>query len=279
MGRMMLGLDNTITFKEDTHQYFDNKNNEYQSVTRILKKLQVPFDRQDRSLMMARGIASSQGISVDQAQANILAEWDGKRDSATNRGNSIHGALEGFLKKGTRNKDYDLAINFVADLVRPSYRYYSETILYDTMTLIAGQTDLVVQRQKTEGSLYDFYDYKTNESKGIEFDSISRKDGIKHYNKMFLSPLSHLEDCNYNLYSLQLSIYAYLAQVTYGIRIGRLGIIFINNEMKPLLIPVNYIKLEVIEILNFMANLNPLPKSKEIVAHKEVLITKDENDW
>ena len=275
----MLGIDNTITFKPDTHQYFDNKQIEYQSVTKILKKLQVPFDREGRSLMMARGIASSRGISVEQAQRELLAEWDGKRDSSIDRGNSIHGALETFLKKGIRNKDYDLAINFVADLVRPFYRYYPETIVYDQASLISGQSDLVVQRQKTENSVYDFYDYKTNESKGIQFDSISRKEEPwKHYNRMFLAPLDHLEDCNYNLYSLQLSLYAYLAQITYGIRIGRLGIIFINNEMKPNLFPVPYMKLEAAAVVNFMTTLKPLPQ-KIMITQKSEVVTKDEDDW
>jgi len=269
----MLGIDNTITFKPDTHQYFDKDGNEYQSVTRVLKKLQVPFDRQGRSLMMAKGIAAQTGVSVEQAQKQLLSEWDAKRDSASDRGTSIHGRLENYLKHGKIDQELNLAIEYLKTLIVPTYRYYSEIILYDQATKIAGQTDLVIQRQKSTNSLYDFYDYKTNESKGIEFDSINRKDlEWKHYNKNFLAPLDHLEDCNYHTYALQLSIYACLAQVTYGIKIGRLAIIFIGNNMQVTVFPVPYMKFEALMVLDYVSKLNPLPK----VVSKSISITQYE---
>jgi hypothetical protein len=250
MGRMNLGVDNTITFKQDTHQYFDRDQNEFQSVTRILKKLQVPFDKAKISSIMASQIAKEQGISQSEAQTTLLSEWDVKRDSSIDRGESIHKGIELFLRTGNKIMELAGVINFMRDLVQPFYRYYPETILYDTTSRVAGQTDLIIQRQKGQDSIYDFYDYKTNESKGIQFDSIGRKaDPIRHYNRMFLHPLEWLEDCNYNLYSLQLSLYAYLAQITYGIRVGRLAIIFINNDMQVTLYPVAYLKLEAMYLL------------------------------
>jgi hypothetical protein len=270
MGRMMLGIDNTITFKEDTHQYFHSNGDEYQSVTRTLNKLKVPFDRKKISGIMAAQIAKEEGISQSVAQARLLAEWDQKGDSSRDRGNSIHKGIEYYLNTGNKIMELAGVIDFMRDLVKPHYRYYPETILYDTTTKIAGQTDLVIQRQKSQDSVYDFYDYKTNESKGIQFDSVGRKEEPwKHYNRYFLSPLEHLEDCNYNLYSLQLSIYAYLAQITYGIKIGRLAIIFINNEMKVTMYPVAYLKLEVMMLLIHMADLKVLP-GKPIFPIKKV---------
>ena len=277
MGRMMLGIDNTVTLKQDTHQYFDRDSNEYQSVTRILKKIQIPFDKDKVSGFMAVSIAKEKGISVEQAKAELLSQWEAKRDSSTDRGLGIHKGIEYFLTTG--NKIIELAgvINYLSEIIKPAYRYYSEIILYDKSTKIAGQTDLVVQRQKTPDSVYDFYDYKTNEAKGIQFDSIGRKTDIdKHYNKYFLSPLDHLEDCNYNLYSLQLSLYAYLAQTTYGIRVGRFGIIFIDNDMKVQMFPVPYLKMEAASLVFHMSRLNDLPT---MVAQKVESTIKVEEDW
>ena len=277
MGRMMLGIDNTIIFKEDTHQYFDRDANEYQSVTRILKKIQVPFDKDKVSGFMAVTIAKEKGISVEQAKAELLLEWEGKRDSSIDRGTGIHKHIEYYLNTGNKVMELAGVINYLNEIIKPAYRYYSEIILYDQTTKIAGQTDLVIQRQKTPDSVYDFYDYKTNESKGIQFDSIGRKSDVdKHYNKYFLSPLEHMEDCNYSLYSLQLSLYAYLAQVTYGIKIGRLGIIFIDNEMKVQMFPVPYLKMEAVSLVFHMSRLYQLPT---MVAQKIEPTIKVEEDW
>jgi len=277
MGRMMLGIDNTIIFKEDTHQYFDRDANEYQSVTRILKKIQVPFDKDKVSGFMAVTIAKEKGISVEQAKTELLLEWEGKRDSSIDRGTGIHKHIEYYLNTGNKVMELAGVINYLNEIIKPAYRYYSEIILYDQTTKIAGQTDLVIQRQKTPDSVYDFYDYKTNESKGIQFDSIGRKSDVdKHYNKYFLSPLEHMEDCNYSLYSLQLSLYAYLAQVTYGIKIGRLGIIFIDNEMKVQMFPVPYLKMEAVSLVFHMSRLHQLPT---MVAQKIEPTIKVEEDW
>jgi len=225
---------------------------------------------------MAAGIAKEQGISQEQAQKDLLAEWDQKRDSSIDRGESIHKAIEVYLKTGNKKEEFPEVINFIRDLVKPYYRFYPETILYEQTSRVAGQTDLVIQRQKSNDSLFDFYDYKTNESKGIQFDSIGRKqDPIRHYNRMFLAPLDHLEDCNYNLYALQLSLYAYLAQVTYGIKIGRLAIIFINNEMKINLYPVPYLKLEAIYLLVTKMETKQLPMVKQITSK---CVTVDNDD-
>ena len=50
-----------------------------------------------------------------------------------------------------------------------------------------------------ENGLFDINDYKTN--KVINFYS--------QYAKKLLPPMDHLDDCQYNIYALQLSIYAY----------------------------------------------------------------------
>lgn len=261
---MGLGVDDTIRFVDSTHQYFDKDGNEYESVTRGLKKLQVPFDREGISRRMAVSKAAEEGISIDTAQANILAEWDGKRDSSIDRGLSIHGSLEKYLLSGTITEQYRPVIQELKKLVAGAYRYYPEVILYDQVFQRAGQADLVIQRQKGSSSLYDFFDYKTNEAKGIQFDSIAVKNGdVKHANRLFLPPFDYLEDCNYNLYSLQLNFYAYFAVRTYGIRIGRLGIIFINNNLEVSIIPVLFAPEFTRAVLKHLEKLKRLPKAKD----------------
>lgn len=247
-----LGDDNFIRINEATHQYFDPKGEEYRSVTRLLRLVQVPFDQQFISKMMAKH-SLEPGATDDQIvqyQQKILTEWEEKRDSAANRGNIIHENLEMFSRKGKCEvAELEPLAKKITMKLSDYYRIFDETVVYSTRYKVAGRFDRGGQRQKGANSLYDFYDFKTNESKGIRFDSRS-KDRDKHYNRFLLPPLDHLEDCNYNIYSLQLSLYARLASLTYGIRIGKLGIIFVDNNLNARFLPVPYMKYEVEKLLD-----------------------------
>jgi hypothetical protein len=229
-----------ITFDPGTHQYFNKEKTEYSSVTRLLKGIQVPFDRQGMSLRMAQSIAADLGVSVEQAQSDILQEWEDKKNSSINKGDYVHDGLEKYVLTGEVMEAMEKPVAFMQNILKQYYRFYSEVILFSHRYRVAGRTDLVLQRQKNRDPVLDLTDYKTNEAKGICFDSISRKDGIKHYNKFLLPPLDYLEDCNYNIYSLQLSIYAFLIMDSLKTRIGKLGIIFFDNQFDATYIPVPF---------------------------------------
>lgn len=254
----MLGFQEHITFKEDTHQYFDKQGTEFTSVSKVIQKVTPQFDRGRISMAMARSKAKAEGIEVDRAQKLILQDWDHKKDSAIDRGNWIHDNLEAYLTIGSCDQKLVPVAKRIASFASGYYKYFAEALIYDSDFNVAGQTDLALQRQKDRHGVVDFFDYKTNESKGIYFDSVKRKDGIviKHYNQFLTEPLQHLEHCNYNTYSLQLSIYAYMAAQTFGITVGRLGIIFIDNNLKIRIYPVAYMKMEVIALLKHFKSRN-----------------------
>ena len=254
VGRLAFGTSSDITFEPGLHRYHDTSGQEYRSVSRLLNTIEMPFDREGISMAMAKGSKAK--------QAEILAGWDAKRDSSIARGNWIHDNLEKFHELGTCDETLNPVVEQIKPLYKDYFRVYTEVLLSNSEYKIAGQTDLVVQRQRTEKSLYDFYDYKTNESKGIEFDSIGRKKSPwSHYNKFFLPPFEHIEYCNYNRYSLQLSLYACIAQRQYGIRIGRLALIFIDNELRVHIYPVSFLRFEAEALLEYSAKtLKPLPQ-------------------
>lgn len=263
--------DDTVIFNSDKHLYTKRITGEkLGSTTRVIQKVIPPFDRHGISLRMAKYKASIEGISVLQAQAAILAEWDGKLISATKRGNWIHDNLEEYQLTGEYDEKLSSAVEQLQPIFRNGYRYYTEARVYSLKYMIAGMSDLVVQRQKSRNSIFDFYDYKTNESKGIEFDSINRKKNpIKHYNKFLLPPLDHLEDCNYNHYALQLSIYALMATLAWNLKIGKLAILYIDNDLNLHQYPVPFMKREAIALLEHNLQLKPLPTVSET----------NEDDW
>lgn len=271
MAGIMFGTDDRVILNSGPHTYTDSNGRSFKSVSRLLNDIEIPFDSEGISMIMAKGSKIK--------QVEILAEWKAKADSSIEKGNFIHDNLEQYHKFGTCDEKLKDVITQIKPLYSNYYRVYSEVMLSDHEFCVAGQTDFVVQRQKIKSSLYDFYDYKTNQAKGIVFDSINRKqDPWKHYNKFFLDPLSHLEDCNYNRYSLQISLYAYIAQKQYGINIGRLAIIFIDNDFKVQIYPVAYLQNEAELLLSYSSReLKKLPGSDIVSNNKQNI--EDNEDW
>lgn len=253
-----------IIFKADTHQYFNKQNEEYKSVSRALKGIQVPFDREGMSSRMAKKLAEENGISESQAKKDLLEQWDNKKDNSIDKGNYVHDSLERYAIKGTYDDEMKEVTEFLLRILKEHYRYFPETIIYSHKYKMAGRTDLSLVRQKSKNPVLDFLDYKSNAEKGIQFDSIGRKEiPIRHYNRFLLPPFDYLEDCNYTTYSLQLSIYAFMAMESLNVRIGRLGILFVDNDFKPSLIPVPFMYQEAKMICEMNISQKQLPEIQE----------------
>lgn len=270
----ILNQDRFIQFVEDTHQYFDPNGNEYKSVTRVIGSFHEKFDRDNISLAMAKNLAKENNTSIDFERNKLLQEWEDKRKSAEDRGNWIHSNLENYILTGKCDPKLDNVVFQLKELYNYAYRYFPELIIYSSEHRIAGMSDLVVQRQKTIKNypIIDFFDYKTNESNGIQFNTIREKNNkLTHYNRFMFSPVEHLEDCNYNHYALQLSIYAYMAEITWRIIVGRLAILFIDLELNLHIYPVPYMRYEAKAILDNYKSLKPLPQPK-------VDLKNDKND-
>lgn len=254
-------MQNEMIYLDATHQYFNLKKEEYTSVSRVLDRIKVPFDREGRSRQMARGIANESGITVEQAQADLLKEWDNNKDFSVDKGNYVHDGLDKYATTGKIEEGLEGPVKYMQGIFKQYYRFFPEIMLFSHEYRVAGRTDLILQRQNSKTKpVLDFIDYKTNASKGIQFDSIKRKDGeVKHYNRYFLPPFDYLEDCNYNTYSLQLSIYAFLAFMTGRYRIGKLAIIYFDNQFVPHYIAVPFLFHEARMLCEMNTTIKALP--------------------
>ena len=204
----------TVFLKDDTHQYFDNHGVEYQSVSSFLNLFSKKFDKEGISKLTA----AKQGIS----QEEVIAGWDKTRDDAIDHGNRIHDNLEAYMKTTQilpgGESLLPLAKSISAEYSQ-YYRTFQEEIIFSEEHLLSGKTDNRFQHTSSKNSLISFGDFKTNQSKGIQFEN--------KYGQYMLGPLSHLQDCNFIKYSLQLSLYAYMFQQNTGCKIGNLHIMFI----------------------------------------------------
>ena len=258
-------FDPLITLEKESHIYTDANADIYKSVSKVIDLVKEDFDRGGISLMMAKKKAKEEGISIQAAQSNILSEWDKNLGFSQNTGNMIHDNLEMYFKTGDCDSKVLPAARSIALMLKGYYKFFPELIIYNQEYKVAGMADLPAQRTRSKQSVIDIFDYKSNTSKGIEFDTAKRDITgkiVKFYNRFMLDPLSHLEATNYNFYALQMSLYALMIQMLTGRRIGRLALLFIDYKtMDVNMYPVPYLKHEAEILLKHQSKVKPLPVS------------------
>jgi hypothetical protein len=191
-----------VKFKSDSHQYFSEDDREMISVSSFVKRFEKDKDWREIAKKKANNLKKYQGIikSVD----DILKEWEDKRIKSTEAGTILHAEKEkellGYekIKVGEVDSQYKWSIPITE--LENGY-VYPELMIYDFDYMICGQSDKVV----IENNTINIYDYKTDKS--IDFKGYSSE--WKEADRL-LPPVSHLEECNGNIYSLKMSLYMYL---------------------------------------------------------------------
>ena len=223
-----------IKFDEASHTYthIDTKK-PFISVTTLLGKYKQPFDRDGHS----KRVAKREGVS----QEFVLEMWEAEKNRACSRGTNIHKVLEDYINYGEVEgdwgwlcKSYDKAVERSVDSFK---NILCENLLYDEDSAIAGTADLIFEH-KNEFTVGDF---KTN--KKFKFSS--------PYSERLKDPISHLHNCEFNLYGLQLSLYAYLYERMSGKRCRKCVIFYLQDD-RFVSYHINYMKAEVEAILASM---------------------------
>lgn len=231
-----------VVLEPTSHRYFDRYGIEYMSVSKKFKEYvkEKDWDAIQRGMVYSK---KNDFTSKEEIQAN----WDAKKDSSIDAGNEVHGVLEHYLKflniKPEHEKKYRGMITSMSKKIFSNYKQiFPEQVLHHEKR-IAGTTDFAGVYSKREVYV-DILDYKTNEQKGIQM--------FNKYFEYLKPPFDHLMNCNYIEYNLKMSLYAYMAEVTYGYRIGKLGIIFIPPAMPEAWheIPMPYLRNEAAMIIN-----------------------------
>lgn len=292
----MIKLDNRVVLNPINHIYTDTKTGANPiSVSKFFEAFKEPFDRENISWAIAR---KQLRLAVDsdwykkyskakpgpepteeaikKEKQKVLDEWDRKLKNSQNIGTHLHSIAESILKKESVPPYYKGLKDLLLTHFNQYHSNFSEIILHSEKDGIAGTADDISIRQRSLKSLADICDFKTNVEKGIVFDSIKLFDSgkLKHYNRMYEGPISHIEDCNFNEYSIKISIYAYMLEKYYDFKIGKLFILFIkdNNNIKKDTIgdfevtyhPVIYMKYTVLAMIEYYKTKfgNQLPKKK-----------------
>jgi ATP-dependent exoDNAse (exonuclease V) beta subunit len=222
-----------VEFDSDTHTYTNTETNrKYISVTTLLGNFKQEFDKEKH----AARVAAREGVPLQM----VLDDWMIQNKKATDRGTKIHKLMEDFILTDKILPGFEELYNSFINCVNINIGKYesvdSEKLLFNHTYEIAGTADLVYTKKKG----FIIGDFKTN--KKISFYS--------QYNSFYKEPVSHLSECEFNGYALQLSLYAYMHEIITNTKCLGLVIFYLQNKTW---IPIhcNYLKSEICNILKY----------------------------
>lgn len=209
----------SIIFIPEDHRYYNEDNDrDYISTTTLLKNYEPSFDPTGK---IAERCAKRDGVSVE----DILAKWAKTSKAGTDKGSSVHNAVEDYIKTGHWDENHDKILLHFMSLFDEHLRdtIHSEYILSNDKFEVAGTADILIEGT----NWFKVWDIKTN--KQIRFTNSF------HSDRFLFDPVSHLTNCEFNKYSLQLSIYAFMYEIISGKPCTELRIIYAkpNEQAQP----------------------------------------------
>jgi ATP-dependent exoDNAse (exonuclease V) beta subunit len=248
-----------ILFVDKDHSYRINGEIAKYSVTKLLKKYEKPFPRDE----MAKHVARKKGVLIE----DILHEWDYKRDYSSHRGSEFHLFAENYLQRRQLPLDKKAFISFItqgcdyyqestvvkyyeeqAHLITNFLNFYNwwkidhilvkpEFVVGDEEASVCGTIDNLSYNIKTKK--FVIFDYKTN--KAIDKKN-SRGENL-------LPPFNYLPSCELSKYSLQLHLYKHIIEKNTGMEVGGCFIVWVNGKEDYELIECLDLSKEVVQIL------------------------------
>ena len=195
-------IDNIkLNEKDHVYELYDDPEFNFISSTTFLHKFFEPFDKHAVADNLLKNVPKYKQYTKE----GLLKEWE----QSAIIGTQVHLEVENYiLTKDHPTHPKSKAGTKWVDGVPPWLSLYPEKILYSTELGIAGMMDLLIYDSATDE--YVIVDWKTN--KKISKNSYKGKMGSKESSK-------DLEDCNFTKYSLQLSLYRYILEEYYDMKI------------------------------------------------------------
>lgn len=240
--------DQRISFYPKNHIYTID-NTPVQSASTIISKFFPIFDsvywarRKAIEKLESMGIELSE-INIQKEADNIERGWQKKGEEAANEGRFLHEQIEFYYLKQNyqRTSEFHLFEQFVGShsSIEP---YRTEWRIFDEDFNIAGTIDLIAKN----GHDFEIYDWKRSK----KVVGINRLPIIENRFQNGVGNLQEMPDTSYNKYCLQQSIYKFIIEKNYGIKISKMYLIVLhpsyNNYFK---VEVPYLENEIKYILN-----------------------------
>jgi ATP-dependent exoDNAse (exonuclease V) beta subunit len=198
-------INKNISLIQDTHKYvLETKPDlNFTSVTTVIGSFFEPFEEQK----IAKYLCSTNPKYKRMTPEELISEWHYSREQGT----KIHEEIECFIKddKPPVSTKAFSGINWLKQYYTNfDVDIFTEAIIFSTKLKIAGTVDILVYDKKA--NVYDIIDWKTG--KRINKYSFQGKKGNHQVT-------SDLMDCNFIHYALQMSLYRYILEAYYKVKI------------------------------------------------------------
>ena len=196
------------------HKYHHRETGKiYKSVTTTLTSIEPHFDAEAVSLAIvnqANNVKQERYIGLTQQQ--ILDYWQQLNDEANEYGTKVHDIVERYLlaNKWYFPKDDEVGRfeqkvidGYNALNIEEGVAMWPERILFSEEYQLAGTSDLIID---IDDVFFDVADYKTN--------SVFNFYNPYGYETLY-KPFDHMQACQWSIYTLQLSVYAYMYELEF----------------------------------------------------------------
>jgi len=245
-------LDCRIKFKEEGHIYWiDDDLEDIISATTFIKTFVNEFDtlNQIEKILNKPEYNNDPLYKYYKMEPQVIRKmWSDKGKSASKSGTDLHHDIELFYNDISYNNDsmeFGYFLNFYNDHKDTLEIYRTEFLVFSDVLKLTGSIDALF---KNKDGTFTIGDWKRTE-----------KDLHDCYeNKRMKFPFTHMVDCKFNHYSLQLNLYRIILEKFYNFKVTDLFLVVLhpNNE--------NYVKLPV-EIRQDDAELLLLMRMKQMI--------------
>ena len=203
--------DAKVTFEAETHSYFIDGVKAKGSVTKIVSAPFRPFDPDGViGNMTFREGKRTTGKYAGMTEEEIRAAWDKARDDGTKMHENIECLLNDVAPEDGFNSSEECRqfLCFVQSELKSKklIPYRTEQILYTDCGTVAGSCDLQA--------------YDTKQKRVVLFDW-KRCDEVENTSRWGFGnrPVSHLSDCKFTKYALQLNMYKLILERYYDVKV------------------------------------------------------------
>jgi hypothetical protein len=214
--------DDRITFDEESHTYtIDGEHVVRCSVTRLVHHFVKAFDA-DKAILMMKNNRKRPWVErqreeftidgVPMTNEQIKALWSANGNEQSSRGTLMHWHVEAELNHTRPDEphspEFQQFLVFKSEIMdaRGWKPLRTELSMFHCGLGVAGQADCICRDPAGDVVILDW-----KRCRSIERENSFAK---------MRSPFEHLDDCNFNHYSLQLNVYRLMLEQEYGLRVS-----------------------------------------------------------
>ena len=228
--------DSRLLFDPESHTYYI-EGRPLKSVTTLVEECFPQFD----ALYWAHRKAPQEGLTPEE----LMAKWEAEACRARDLGTTMHVKIERYYlgeDSGDDTDAYRLFRCFAA--VNRLYPFRTEWRIYLEEYGIAGTLDFL---ERTPDGTYNIYDWKRSRKLINRFGMV---EATSPFRRTGSHTISHLPDCSYYHYALQVSVYRYILEQKYGINVNKMRLgVFHPSYSGYYIVDLPYLRNEVISIL------------------------------